>query len=154
VPGTIPTVFKRDPTTLRCTNEAWPHTAWVIDGEGTARRMLAGHLLQCTATGELVVLSDGEVTSQQVAEAMGSAVTLRVGFYTLAGPGISGNPEKYPSCILIKVDEAEELAHVPRDFDGLRDYMSRNFGRLSGVMFTHPDGRLASLTPADLDITH
>lgn len=68
------------------------------------------------------------------------------GTYELVGPSIQGNPEGFPENRLI-AHGATEFTHIPRTFEGLRDCLEgRN---VEGVVFHHPDGRMAKIKGRD-----
>jgi hypothetical protein len=68
------------------------------------------------------------------------------GTYELCGPMIQGNPEKLKSHVLMPHGK-EVLADCPRDFRGLMNYLR---GRdIEGVVWHHPDGRMAKLKGTD-----
>ncbi len=68
------------------------------------------------------------------------------GTYELCGPMIQGNPERFAAHVLVPHGQ-EVLADCPRDFRGLMDYLR---GRdIEGVVWHHPDGRMAKLKGTD-----
>jgi hypothetical protein len=68
------------------------------------------------------------------------------GTYELCGPMIHSNPEKLGTLILVRHGE-EILSDCPRDFRSLMDYLR---GRdIEGVVWHHPDGRMAKLKGTD-----
>jgi hypothetical protein len=68
------------------------------------------------------------------------------GTYELCGPMIQGNLEKFSRHVLVPHGK-EVLADCPRDFRGLMDYLR---GRdIEGVVWHHPDGRMAKLKGTD-----
>lgn len=69
------------------------------------------------------------------------------GTYELVGPKINGNPEGRAGHELVSHASAEVLAGVPRDFDGLADYLAAFRGE--GIVWHHPDGRMAKLKRRD-----
>jgi hypothetical protein len=80
------------------------------------------------------------------------------GTYELCGPKVQGNPEKN---YVAKVGQDDALRHVliphgkywlhaPRDFDGLRDYLSSQ--DIEGIVFYHPDGRMAKVKKKDFGL--
>lgn len=72
------------------------------------------------------------------------------GTYELCGPKINRNPERFERHELIFHAAAERLAGVPRDFDGLRTFMS-GFPH-EGIVWHHPDGRMAKLKRRDFKL--
>lgn len=71
------------------------------------------------------------------------------GTYELIGPKVQGNPEGYEHHWLQRHDEAERLYLVPRDFDGLRSYLTNPGFTYEGIVWHHPDGRMAKLKKRD-----
>lgn len=83
------------------------------------------------------------------------------GTYELVGPKIQGNPEGFEEHRLIRHEAAGVLVDVPRTFDGLREWFAgRNAedrhgarGRtIEGIVFHHPDGRMAKIKSRDFGI--
>lgn len=74
------------------------------------------------------------------------------GTYELVGPKIQGNPEGYVSHALIRhsVDALGFNQEVPRDFDGLRAFLSAN--DIEGIVFHHGDGRMAKIKGRDFGL--
>lgn len=69
------------------------------------------------------------------------------GTFELIGPKINGNPEGKESHYLQRHSMAEILKYVPRDFDGLRDWLLAH--PYEGIVWHHPDGRMAKLKKRD-----
>lgn len=69
-----------------------------------------------------------------------------VGTYELCGPKVNGNPERFDRHLLIRHDDAERFS-APRDFDGLALYLADFDGE--GIVWHHPDGRMAKLKRRD-----
>lgn len=67
------------------------------------------------------------------------------GTYELVGPGISANPHKLAGMALWR--HGKVLDGVPRDFDGLREFLKEFHGE--GIVFHHPDGRMVKIRRAD-----
>ena len=77
----------------------------------------------------------------------------RPGTYELVGPKINGNPHGYDIHTLERHGAIEQLG-VPRDYDSLRDFMHNvlppgDRGYIEGVVWHHPDGRMAKLKVRD-----
>jgi hypothetical protein len=75
------------------------------------------------------------------------------GTYELIGPKINGNPERYNKHFLMEHGWASpsveaELATAPRDYDGLREWLHAR--PYEGIVWHHPDGRLAKLKARDM----
>lgn len=71
------------------------------------------------------------------------------GTYELLGPRIQRNPEGYAEQVLIP-HGATEIPAAPRDFEGLRAYLAD--GRIEGIVWHHPDGRMAKIKGRDFGI--
>jgi hypothetical protein len=71
------------------------------------------------------------------------------GTYELCGPKLNGNPEGYDIHVLIRHDTAPAFDNVPRDYDGLADWLA-NHAEHEGIVFHHPDGRMAKLKARDI----
>lgn len=72
--------------------------------------------------------------------------TLPDGTYELCGPKVQGNPEGYATHVLVR-HGVEVLPDCPRTYDGLRDLLAS--GAIEGVVFHHPDGRMAKIKAKD-----
>ena len=82
-------------------------------------------------------------------EAMKDEWTHEDGTYELCGPKIQGNPEGFDSHKL--VPHATHMVKIqdqpPRDFDGIREYLRTS--NIEGIVFHHPDGRMAKVKTKD-----
>jgi hypothetical protein len=68
------------------------------------------------------------------------------GTYELCGPKVNGNPEGFRQHVLVRHGDAP-LGDVPLDYDGLKRYL---LGQPhEGVVWHHPDGRMAKLKRRD-----
>lgn len=88
-----------------------------------------------------------------IAEAV-SGGTPEPGTYELLGPKVNGNPEGEPDhrmtrhgALTCDLTAESEYAPPPLSFDGLRDYLlARSW---EGIVWHHPDGRMAKLKRRD-----
>jgi hypothetical protein len=71
------------------------------------------------------------------------------GTFELVGPKINGNPERYNVHVLISHARASKLEDAPRTFDGLRRYLLDPWFVYEGIVWHHPDGRMAKLKRRD-----
>ncbi len=75
------------------------------------------------------------------------------GTYELVGPKVQGNPEGYPTHTLIAHSPDAlglDADPPPRDFNSLRDWLA---GRdMEGIVFHHPDGRMAKIKLRDFGL--
>ena len=176
----IPTLFVRDEATNRryVRNEVHPECQWVLDGAGRATRKYDGTCTRLTndglwwarrevkagkqappdfvpeqldeITGKLVGWEPMENSSFAKFHAEAVKDTEEPGTYELCGPKIQGNPEGYAEHRLVAHKLAQPHPDAPRDFDGLRDWL-RSF-RGEGIVWHHPDGRMAKLKAKDFPI--
>ena len=72
------------------------------------------------------------------------------GTYELVGPKVQGNPEGYPSHTLVRHDSFCIDEPVPRDFAGLAAWFAGK--DLEGLVFHHPDGRVAKIKLRDFGL--
>lgn len=68
------------------------------------------------------------------------------GTYEAIGPHFQGNPEHLDRDSLCRHGKTE-MVGCPRDFDGIREYL-RDLD-VEGVVFHHPDGRMAKVKKKD-----
>jgi hypothetical protein len=88
------------------------------------------------------------------AEAVDVAVgVLRGGTYELVGPRINGNPECAVVHRLVAHSTADEFPDAPRDYDGLRAYLTDPAFVHEGIVWHHPDGRMAKLKRKDFTLS-
>lgn len=69
------------------------------------------------------------------------------GTYELVGPKVNGNPEGVPEHLLLFHEDAQELEDAPRDFDGLAAWLHAH--PYEGIVWHHPDGRMAKIKKRD-----
>ena len=76
------------------------------------------------------------------------------GTYELVGPKVQGNPEQKGRHELVAHNDPSLVFYAtkspPRDFDGLMDWMQGK--EIEGVVWHHPDGRMAKLKLRDLGL--
>lgn len=72
------------------------------------------------------------------------------GTYEALGPRINGNHEHLASHILVR-HGAERWDDVPRNFDGLRAFLAAT-PDVEGIVFHHPDGRMAKIRRDDFGL--
>jgi len=68
------------------------------------------------------------------------------GTYEAIGPHFQGNPERSGHDSLIR-HGITEIVDCPRDYEGIREYLER--ADVEGVVFHHPDGRMAKVKKKD-----
>ena len=82
--------------------------------------------------------------------AIETSVACPDGTYELVGPKSQGNPEGYSHHALVSHSRTEHFSDVPRDFDGLREWLA---GRdIEGLVFHHSDGRMAKIKLRDFGL--
>lgn len=75
---------------------------------------------------------------------------VRDGTFELIGPKVQGNPDGAATHRLVPHAEAPVFADCPRDFAGLQAFLD---GRdIEGVVFHHPDGRMAKIKLRDFGL--
>lgn len=67
------------------------------------------------------------------------------GTYELCGPKIGANAESYGEHTFIR--HGSVALDAPRTFDGLREYLGDHL--IEGIVFHHPDGRMAKIRRHD-----
>lgn len=85
-------------------------------------------------------------------EAVANSAVGRPGTYELLGPKINGNPDGFEAHLLMPhgwapLRERLDVERSPRDYDGLRAWLlDRPY---EGIVWHHPDGRMAKLKAKD-----
>ena len=72
------------------------------------------------------------------------------GTYELVGPKIQGNPEGYSEHSLVRHDFTEGVGNLERTFDGISKFLES--ASWEGIVFHHPDGRMAKIKARDFGI--
>ena len=70
------------------------------------------------------------------------------GTYELCGPKLQGNPERLFAHILIR--HGSNPIQAPRDFDGIKSYLAT--ADMEGIVWHHPDGRMAKVKKKDFGL--
>ena len=86
-----------------------------------------------------------EITNSEYNDG-GQPKFLADGTYEACGPHFQGNPEGFLVDSLVRHGQ-DVLALVPRDFLGLRSYLAAV--NVEGIVFWHPDGRMAKIKTRD-----
>ena len=171
----IPTMFVRDKENMQFVfDQPHPDCGWVFEGEGEATRKYDGTCCKI-AEGKLFKRREvkfGKITPNGFIEEQLDEITgKRIGWvlvdpeskedkyhraahsekpdgtYELLGPKIQGNSEKHKFYILQSHSDAEVFYECPRTFDGLREWLSKI--DIEGIVFHHPDGRMAKIKKKD-----
>jgi len=177
----IPTLFERDwdGDRSRVLPKAHPGCEWVLAGEGVATRKLDGTCCMVRGnrfykrrelrkgerappdfeivdadeeTGKIVgwvPVGDGPDDQwHRMAFADGRGA-LGDGTYELVGPKVQGNPEDWVTHQLVRHGTIAE-SDAPRTFEGLNGwFMDRD---IEGIVFHHPDGRMAKIKKRDFGL--
>lgn len=169
----IPTMYPRDETKRGhpVMPGVKPECAWVQAGEGIATRKLDGtnvkvengtlYKRQKPKEGEYdnasyVQVDPDDASNKWILEAFGRR-EYEDGIYEAVGPKIQGNNEASPAHTLFRVVPPEDFltlvdhAGLPRTFEGLRVFLDRV--EIEGIVFHHPDGRLAKIKRRDFGLS-
>lgn len=172
----IPTVFERDwnGDRSRVVNQVHLGCEWVLAGEGIATQKIDGTCC-LVRDGKLYKrreVREGGVIPLDFEQADFDAETGKMvgwvpvgdgqedcwhreamiagpkedGTYELIGPKIQGNPEGCKVHVLVS-HGGDLLSDVPRTFDGLQGWLGTQ--DIEGVVFHHPDGRMAKIKLKD-----
>lgn len=171
----IPTIFVRNPSNrAEILDQPHPDCGWVFAGEGIATRKYDGTC--CKVEGGRLfkrreVKSGEPIPSGFSEEQFDENTGKRVGWlpvncndpadryhceafsgqpdgtYELIGPKVQGNPEKAAAHTLKAHAEAEVFEDCPRTMGGLREWLRDR--DVEGVVFHHPDGRMAKIKKRD-----
>lgn len=79
----------------------------------------------------------------------GGIGALENGTYELCGPKVQGNPESYAQHVFVRHDFGEGVG-LERTFEGIKDFLSD--AGWEGIVFHHPDGRMAKIKAKDFGI--
>lgn len=177
----IPTVFERDwnGDRSRVVNQVNPGCEWVLAGEGKPTLKMDGtccmvrdgklfkrreirakdslpsdfELAEYDATTEKIVgwvpVGDGPEDRYHREALAEAGRTFPDGTYELLGPKIQGNPERAVAHTLIP-HGVKIIFDVPRDFEGLQYWLASR--DMEGVVFHHPDGRMAKIKLRDFGL--
>lgn len=175
----IPTIFKRDPCNLsKVLDIPHPACSWVFEGEGIATRKYDGTCclidkgilykrreikknksfpdnFRLVETDSITGKSVGWVpvdfeTKENRWHVEAYSQDLVDGTYELLGPKIQGNPEASPKHILLNHADALEFPDVPRTLNGLFGWLKDR--DIEGIVFHHPDGRMAKIKKRDFGL--
>ena len=146
-----------------------PECAWVEAGEGIATRKLDGTNVKIEAgklfkrqkpkSGEYdeaayVEARPEDPGDKYIWEAFNALPGKLDGIYEAVGPKIQGNPDGYKHHTLVRVvppaPGLTAMGDVPRTFDGLLAYLVVE--QIEGIVFHHPDGRLAKIKRRDFGL--
>lgn len=174
----IPTLFVRDPENRKLvTQEVNPGCEWVMAGEGVATRKYDGTccLIEEGKLYKRREVKDGKPVPEDFREANYDPVTKKRfgwvpvgdgpedkyyweaygfsrpvpgdGTYELCGPKVQGNPEEYDRHFLIPHAHAHTYPGVSRTFEGIKEFLRTR--KIEGLVFHHPDGRMAKIKKRD-----
>jgi len=175
----IPTVFVRDEADRRfVTSEVAPGSEWVFnDPRAVPTRKYDGTCMMLDEDGRwwarrevkrgkeapsnFVPVQADSVTGKTFGwepaeqgafhrwftEALQHSALIGPGTYELVGPKVNGNPEREEQHVLVSHAAAQRLDGVPLDFAGLGDWLRVH--PYEGIVWHHPDGRMAKLKGRD-----
>lgn len=179
----IPSVFQRNYDTDRLIrDEVVPGCEWVLAGEGIATRKWDGTCCMISdegffrrydakkgktpPTGFIPAMEPDEVTGHATgwikvgdepeskwhmkAYVWAGGFGLQNGTYEAVGPHFNGNPEGLEHDTLVP-HGLEVLDGIPRDFLGIREALRPL--DIEGVVFWHPDGRMAKVKKRDFGLS-
>lgn len=156
-----------------------PECAWVFAGEGVATRKYDGTCMRLDVSGAwwarrevkagreypngYIVTGVDAVTGKTMGwesaeqssfsrfldEAKADGIVRLAGTYELVGPKVNGNPEGLNYHVLVAHATAKVLLDTPRTYAGLKEYFAYPAFRHEGVVFHHPDGRMAKIKVRD-----
>lgn len=179
----IPTLFNRD-SNFKVTPTVRAGCEWVLAGEGTPTEKLDGTNVRLTTRGGQVVRVEKRRNPSKAQKQQGiidgwyvdctedapedrwifeAARNTEVSAWPddehsceALGPKIQGNPLALEQHTCIPFNRsAPVLDDVPREFDGLREFLSTLESKFSpaqvaeGIVFHHPDGRRAKIKRRD-----
>lgn len=175
----IPTLFELDwnGDKRRVVNQIHAGCEWVANGEGVATRKIDG--TSCLMRGGKMFkrreLREGDAAppdfelatkDEETGKSVGWVLvdespenkyhmeafdpSLQDGTYELVGPNVQKNLEKYEKHTLIKHLDCEQYNDAPRTFDGLKSWLDGL--DIEGLVFHHPDGRMAKIKLRDFGI--
>jgi hypothetical protein len=158
-----------------------PGCEWVFEGEGNALRKYDGTAVFVDAEGNVfkrLELRGGKAPPEgflQVDDDMNTGKVIgwvQIGYgsedkwyrdalarrteelpegtYELVGPKVQGNPEGFAQHELVRHDFAEGVGSLDRSFEGIREFLSD--ANWEGIVFHHPDGRMAKIKARDFGI--
>lgn len=172
----IPTMFVRDETRRGhpVTDQVTPGCEWVLAGEGVATAKLDGTNLKVDGgqlfkrqkptareydTASYVACVRDDPADRWAYEGFDACAGIEDGIYELIGPKVQGNPHQFQGHVLVRVVPPSALVSLAvqpqRTFDGLRAYLGGAADVVSdfeGVVFHHPDGRLAKIKRRDFGL--
>lgn len=173
----IPTMFVRDETQKGhpVTNQIKPECQWVLNGEGFPTAKLDGTNVKIESgvllkrqkpkdrdydEASYVPCERNNPSDRWAFEAFDALLEKTDGIYELLGPKVQGNPHQYRHHRMICVVPPHPLVKLmaidpPRDFEGLRAYLAGERGVIfdfEGIVFHHPDGRMAKIKRRDFGL--
>jgi hypothetical protein len=72
------------------------------------------------------------------------------GTYELMGPKVQGNKNGLSDHVLIPHASVQDFPDAPRDFDGLKAWLADH--NIEGLVWHHPDGRMAKIKRRDFGL--
>jgi len=179
----VPTTFERDwdNDPSRVTRQVHKDCEWVLAGEGVACKKYDGTCLMFDgkqwwarrevkegkgAPENFLKISGPDPETGKTSgwepieqspwlkfwqEAVANRDNWEEGTYELIGPKINRNPEGAAKHTLISHQNAETLGLLDRSYDGIYVFLSGI--DIEGIVFRHPDGRLAKIKKRDFGLS-
>lgn len=155
----IPTIFVRDFANQGKITHLWhPDCIWVKDGfgvptvkwDGTSCKWEDGKLWKRNKGEGWLPVGD-EPNDQWHREALGRFPTdSPAGTYELVGPKINGNKHGFAYHWLIKHGDAAHFDLAVRTWDAIHEFLLATL--TEGIVWHHPDGRMAKIKRRDFGI--
>lgn len=167
----IPTMFIRDETKpgRPVADQIKPECEWVLRGEGLATIKMDGtnvkiengilYKRQKPKEGEYdeasyVQVEPSDLSNKYILEAFDDLIAKKDGIYEAVGPKIQGNPQNLPTHELYRVVPVEQELELklfkPTSFSDIKQFLEDS--RIEGVVFHHPDGRMAKIKRRDFGL--
>lgn len=138
-----------------------PECKWVFDGEGEAHHLwvgescavIGGTLHKRSERGNWIPVSINDAGHCEAWAKLKLSGKAPDGGYELCGPGIKDNPHEFQGPTLVRHKMAV-IVNLPRlNLPELRQFIveSKVFGYL-GLVWHHPDGRMAKLRVEDVEV--
>ena len=174
----IPTIFKRNYDTFQVTDEINPECQWVFNNEGIAYRKwqgMAAMIKDNTYYKRTIIKENQQTPSYFIMTAHDTKINkfygwipvdftsskdqyyaeafdpmLPEGTYELIGPRIHGNKDKVPYHILMS-HKSYKVSKFYRSYEHIKKMLAAF--QYEGIVFHHPDGRMAKIKGKDYGLT-
>ena len=170
----IPTIYERDKSGERIskrlgkplTDTPNEDALWVFEGEGVATLKWDGTPVYYDeearwhkrAGTSWTPVTDGpedkwirEAILNGIEDISREGYKLPYGSYEAVGPKINGNPDNFYHHTLRKHGDIV-IPNVPTDIEGLQSFFTNDWPNIEGVVWHHPDGRMAKIKAKDFGL--